>query len=160
MPAEAARLATAIERTVLGPVWHGDALATLLADIGPTDAAAYPIASAHSIWELVLHIAAWAAIAEARLASEPTDEPDDDENWPPVGRPTAVRWQAALSHLGDAHTSLAAAVMQLSPTALDARVTGRLYTVRTMLQGVVEHGAYHGGQIAFLTRARASGRSS
>jgi uncharacterized damage-inducible protein DinB len=48
---------------------------------------------------------------------------------------------------------LASAVRQLEPTSLNRRVAGRKYTVRTMLQGVVEHGAYHGGQLALLTKA-------
>jgi uncharacterized damage-inducible protein DinB len=153
MSTEARKLATAIEQTVQGPVWHGDALSALLADVDPTDAAHHAIPGAHSIWELVLHIASWAKIAEQRLRAEPTEEPDDDTDWPPVGRRSAARWTAAGSRLLSAHASLATAVSLLRPEALDERVPGRRYTIRVMLQGVVEHGAYHGGQIALLKRA-------
>jgi len=34
-------------------------------------------------------------------------------------------------------------------------VAGLDYTVATLLRGVVEHGTYHGGQIALLKRALA-----
>lgn len=146
-------LATRIERTVTGPVWHGSALAELLSAITHAQAAAHPISGVHSIWELVLHIASWATIAEERLSSEPTDEPDDETDWPVVPRATVPAWNKALSRLAASHASLAAAVQALDASALDRRVPGRKYTVRTMLHGVIEHGAYHGGQVALLTKA-------
>jgi uncharacterized damage-inducible protein DinB len=149
---DAKSLATLIERTVTGPAWHGSALAELLSAVTPAQAASHPIAGAHSIWELVLHIASWATIAEERLSAEPTDEPDDDTDWPRVPRPTAPAWDKALSHLTASHSSLAAAVRELETRALDRRVPGRKYTIRTMLHGVIEHGAYHGGQVALMTK--------
>jgi uncharacterized damage-inducible protein DinB len=35
---------------------------------------------------------------------------------------------------------------------LDQKVVGEEYTIREMLHGVVEHGVYHGGQIAVLKK--------
>ncbi len=52
-------LANAITRTVTGPMWHGPALAEVLEGVTPERAASRPIGSAHSIWEIVLHVAAW-----------------------------------------------------------------------------------------------------
>ncbi len=145
-------LAASIERTVRGPVWHGSALGELLSGVTAASAAAHPVSGAHSIWELVLHITSWAAIAEWRLSLKPTGEPADDEDWPPVSRTTPTAWKTALRQLGDAHRSLADAVRRMDPALLDRNVPRREYTVRAMLHGVVEHGAYHGGQIAMLVR--------
>ena len=78
--------------------------------------------------------------------------PADDEDWPPVSRTTPTAWKTAVRQLGDAHCSLADAVRRLDPALLDRNVPRREYTVRAMLHGVVEHGAYHGGQIAMLVR--------
>jgi uncharacterized damage-inducible protein DinB len=153
-------LARAIQATVTGPVWHGESLATLLRPVSASDAAAHPIAGAHSIWELVLHIASWAGIAEQRLALEPTDEPDDEEDWPAPPRATSANWTGARAELAATHARLASAVSRLTPAALNRRVPGRNYTVCTMLHGVVEHGAYHGGQIALLTKALANRQSA
>ena len=36
---------------------------------------------------------------------------------------------------------------------LEAKVTGLTYPVGILLDGVVEHGTYHGGQIALLKKA-------
>jgi uncharacterized damage-inducible protein DinB len=147
-------LAQSIERTVTGPVWHGAALRDLLADVSPTDAAAHPIDGAHSIWELVLHISAWVSVVAFRLHADSSPDPTDDEDWPsPPVRPTAAGWSRARARLSMVHDTLAESVRQLDPAELGRRVVGRQYSVRAMLHGIPEHGAYHGGQIALLTRA-------
>ena len=147
-------LALSIERVVAGPVWHGPALSDLLADVPAADAAARPIEGAHSIWEIVNHIAAWVSIVESRLGGVPTPEPTDEDDWPPVQRSTAAAWAEARSSLASLHQSLAGAVRRVDAARLDQIVPGRNYTLSTMLHGVAEHGAYHGGQIALLTRAK------
>ena len=67
MHSTAAQLSNHIKRTVAGPMWHGPSLDELLASVSSDQAAARPIAGAHSIWEIVLHVTAWAEIALARL---------------------------------------------------------------------------------------------
>lgn len=147
------RIAEAIERTVTGPVWHGLPLNELLAAISVADAAARPVPTAHSIWELVLHLTSWAGIVESRLTLASLPEPTAREDFPAVPNPTPVAWRKARSRLAAAHAQLAAAVRTLDRATLDRRVPNRDYTVRTMLHGVVEHGAYHGGQVALMTKA-------
>jgi uncharacterized damage-inducible protein DinB len=154
------RIATAIEQTMTGPVWHGSPLSALLRDVNAADAAEHPIPGAHSIWELVLHIAAWANIVEARLSPTPTAEPTDDEDWPPVGKTTPVEWTRSCARLHMAHESLADAVRRADSAILDRTVHARQHDVRTMLMGIPEHGAYHGGQIALLTRSLQNRRHS
>jgi hypothetical protein len=53
----------------------------------------------------------------------------------------------------EAHRELAAEVAKLGDSDLIGRVPGKDHTVLTMVHGIVEHDAYHGGQIAILTRA-------
>jgi uncharacterized damage-inducible protein DinB len=146
-------LAEAIERTVSGPVWHGSALSELLRDVSASDAAFRPISGAHSIWELVLHISAWAAIVESWMLTDSSSEPSDAEDWPPIRHETPEEWKSTLASLSATHMSLALAVRNLDPSRLARRVPGRQYNLGAMLRGVSEHGAYHGGQIALLTRA-------
>jgi uncharacterized damage-inducible protein DinB len=150
---ERERIAAAIERTVDGPVWHGEGLAALLDGCTATDAAAHPLDDAHSIWELVLHLTSWAEIVHARLPMIAIPEATDEEDWPLVPRTTTANWATAVSALGAAHQRLAAAVRTLDVDTLDDIVPSRAYTLRMMLHGISEHGAYHGGQIALLRRA-------
>src|SRR5262245_47515956 len=98
----ASNFADRIERTVTGPMWHGPALTDLLDGVTHSRAAAHPIAGAHSIWDIVLHISAWARIAKRRMGGEPV-EPTADQDWPPVDDETAEAWTRAVEQLATSH---------------------------------------------------------
>jgi len=147
------RVAESIERSVSGPVWHGPALADLIGDVTAEQAAEHPIAGAHSIWELVLHMTSWTEIVRERLVGSAKSEPTPEEDWPPVGQPTGEAWRAAVERMKDAHRELATDVAQLDDSRLIGRVPGKEHSVLAMIHGIVEHDAYHGGQIAILKRA-------
>jgi uncharacterized damage-inducible protein DinB len=147
---ELSDLARHIEQTVAGPMWHGPALGDLLAGLSAETAVARPVAGAHSIWEIVLHVAVWAEIARLRLHGEHAHDPSPSEDWP---APTPGGWPAAVERMQTAYRELAREVRRLEPESLHAMVAGRDYTVVVLLDGVVEHGTYHGGQIALLKRA-------
>jgi uncharacterized damage-inducible protein DinB len=139
-------------------MWHGPALADVLKGVDAERARARPIAGAHSIWEIVLHIAAWSDIARQRIRGEATGDPTPEQDWPPMPAADAD-WAATLDRLRESHRLLAADIRQLDDAALDARVKGLDYPVGILLDGVVEHGTYHGGQIALLRKAAGGAES-
>jgi len=134
-------------------MWHGPALADLVGDVTAEQAAARPVAGAHSIWELVLHMTSWTEVVRERLVGSAKSEPTPEEDWPPVRDQSAEAWRGAVERLKDAHRELAADVSQLDDSMLIGRVPGKEHSVLAMIHGVVEHDAYHGGQIAILKRA-------
>ena len=148
----ASTIANLIERTVTGPMWHGPALTDVLDGVQHDRAAARPIAGAHTIWEIVRHVTAWAEIARRRLGGEAVD-PTPEEDWPPVSEVGLEAWARAVEQLGASHRALAAAARGLQDAELDAMVAGQEYSAAIMLHGVAEHGTYHGGQIALLKKA-------
>lgn len=154
------RLSNFISRTVSGPMWHGPALAQLLENVTPGDAAAQPVAGTHTIWELVLHMAAWAEIARGRLGPLSSTEPTDDESWPPVTDQSKAEWQAAVTRLYTSYRLLAEDAATLDLPQLQRIIPGRDHSAQEMLHGVIEHGAYHAGQIALLKRALAEKAAS
>ncbi len=149
-------IADRIRRTLTGPMWHGDAIRSLLTGVTPAQAVARPVKGAHSIWELVLHITAWANIVRERLSMREQPAPTDAQDWPGVAStPDEKAWTAALARLMSSHEILATTVEKFEERALDSTVPAQSYSVAEMLTGVVEHGTYHGGQIALLKRALA-----
>lgn len=152
MMRQAELLANEILRTVTGPMWHGPALADMLRGLTHPQASARPIASAHTIWELVLHIGAWVEVARSRVGGEPRPNVPPEEDWPAVPAPSADAWQAATTRLEAQHRALAQDVTLLADERLDTMPDGQEYTIRTLLHGIVEHGTYHGGQIALLRK--------
>ena len=149
------RLAEAIERSVSGPMWHGPALADLLEGVTPDQAAAKPIAGAHSIWELVLHMTSWTNIVRSRLGPNKAQEPTPDMDFPPIRGTGPDEWRTAIQHLKEAKHGLAADVAELRDDDFKRIVPGRDHSVAVMLHGLIEHDVYHGGQIAILKKALA-----
>ncbi|MDB4878460.1 MAG: hypothetical protein JWM41_4906 [Gemmatimonadetes bacterium] len=149
-------LANHIERTLDGPMWHGPALLEILNGVSPDAAAARPVPGGHTIWELVLHTAVWAEIARARLRGDAVESPPPAEDFPAPAEPTAEQWAAAIGRLDQSYRDLARAVSRLSDgdLALPIPTAGAPHTAEHMIRGVIEHGTYHGGQIALLKRAR------
>ena len=150
---ETARLANHLRRTFDGPMWHGPALNELLTAIPVAHATARQVPHAHTIAELVLHMTAWANIARDRLRGTASTEVRTEEDWPPVNALDDRAWKDAIARLRASYDELATAVEALDDAALRETVAGRDHSVRAMLHGVIEHGVYHGGQIALLKRA-------
>jgi uncharacterized damage-inducible protein DinB len=134
-------------------MWHGHALVELLADVNAEQAAKRVIPDAHTIWELVLHVTAWTEIARERLVGSAKADPTPEEDWPPVREKSAEAWRAAVERLKEAHHELAADVAKLGDSDLIGRVPGKDHSVLVMFHGIIEHDAYHGGQIALLKKA-------
>ncbi|PYX21875.1 MAG: hypothetical protein DMG82_16520 [Acidobacteria bacterium] len=151
---EPALLADQLRRAFEGDAWHGPALLELLTDIDAPTAAMHPIKDVHSIWELVLHIAAWDDAVNRRIVLGKALELQDEENFPPVKDKSAAEWQKAVDHVKKAHKQLLMTVEGLSDQRLTEQVPGKTYNIRFMLEGVAQHELYHAGQIAILKKAR------
>jgi hypothetical protein len=54
---ELARLEEQLQRSFEGEAWHGPSLRETLDGVTAEEASRHPIPGAHSIWELVLHLA-------------------------------------------------------------------------------------------------------
>jgi len=67
---ESALLADQLRRAFEGSAWHGPAVLELLQGMNASEAAAKPLPNAHSIWELLLHVAAWDNAALRRLKGD------------------------------------------------------------------------------------------
>ena len=156
---EITRIIDQLQREYSGDPWHGSPMLAILEGVDAARAARKPIAGAHSIWELVLHVTGWKREVARRLSGAPAGEPASGD-WPPVGDTTEARWQAALDDLGAAHRELVVATEALPESRLfeptnDPRDrplgTGVSYYV--LLHGAVQHDVYHAGQIALLKHA-------
>jgi uncharacterized damage-inducible protein DinB len=147
--AETERIADQLRRMYEGPAWHGPALKELLNGITEQRAAARPIADAHSIWELVLHTTSWMRIARERLSATLVRDPSAEENWPPV----SGSWPQALEQLDREFRALESAILSFPESRLtDSAPANEPQTFYVLLQGVVQHVAYHAGQIALLRK--------
>ena len=154
-PVESTRLADQLERSVRGGAWHGPALLPALEGITAGEALARPVAGAHTIHELVWHSAFWIDVARERLLGLPAKPLLPESDWPAAGEATTAGWEAARARLEQAHRGLHAELHALPDARLDDPVSGSDPTMRGLLLGLVQHNAYHAGQIVLLRRAAA-----
>ena len=152
---ESIRIADQLRRAFYGEAWHGDSLFEILRGMSSAQAAARPVKNAHSIWELVLHIATWDGVARQRMTGVAL-MPSDAQNFPAVTDTSEAAWQKTLETVRRTHDALVEAVSNFPEERLAEQVPGKEgahYNFYYMLHGLVQHELYHAGQIALLKKA-------
>jgi len=159
MSGESARIVDQLTRAFDGDPWYGSPLLKILDGVTAAQASARPIAVAHTIWELVLHITGWKGEVMQRLRGQPAGDPPEGD-WPKPAGTDEAAWQAALTRLRQVHQALvrevaAASEEQLSGAVRDERnpALGTGLTQWQTLYGIVQHDVYHTGQISLLKKA-------
>ena len=152
------RLAQEIVDAYDGDPWHGSPITAILEGIDAAQAAARPIADAHSIWELVLHMTGWAREVARRVEGGKPGEPEGGD-WPDVDDTSKSAWLAARRDLAKAHDELRSVLESLDDHTIMAppvvprdRAAGTGTTIYRLIHGLVQHDAYHAGQIALLKK--------
>lgn len=151
---ESACIADQLRRAFDGEAWHGDSLFEILAGVTAAQAAARPVRNAHSIWELVLHIAAWDGAVRRRMTGVAVVL-SDEENFPPVTDTSDAAWRKTLGHVRRVHDELIEAVSDFPDSRLAEQIPGKRgahYNFYYMLHGLAQHELYHAGQIALLKK--------
>lgn len=152
MRTELERLDEQLRSSFEGGSWHGPSVRETLDGVTAEEAFRHPIPGAHSIWELVLHLASTYSLVLRRLNGDAV-ELSPDEDWPVVEAPTVANWTAALNVLRSLNQQLRAAVQHFNHEALDEPLGNPKYSAYEQFVGVTQHDLYHAGQIVLLRRA-------
>jgi uncharacterized damage-inducible protein DinB len=152
---ESARLADQLERSFRGGAWHGPSVLEALEGIAAAEASRSLVAGAHTIAELAAHIGVWIDVGRRRIEGEAVAGVPADVNFPAAGAASTERWRQTLAELEQAHRRLHTLVLGLDDERLEGGVAGSDPTVRGLLLGIVQHNAYHAGQIVMLKKAGA-----
>lgn len=156
MQTELSRLEEQLRRAFEGEAWHGPSVLEALAGVSTEQAAAHPIAGAHSIWELVLHLCGTYDLVLRRLGGDGR-QMTEAEDWPVVPAPSAENWREAVRVLQRLNEELRQAVGRFPAERLDQPLVPEApYTAYTQFIGVTQHNLYHAGQIALLKKALGS----
>ena len=139
--------------------WHGSSITDVLAGIDADQASRRPIANGHTIWELLLHMTVWTREVASRVRGASPKSPPKDWPEPPL-RAGAGGWQSAQDDFAAAQQDLEEAVAAAGAEGMmrwigDQRdpALGAGLTVGSVVRGIMQHHAYHEGQIALLKKA-------
>lgn len=153
---EIQRILDQMRRAREGEAWHGPSLREALDGVTAAEAAARPVPGAHSIREIVQHLAAWEDTLLRRLAGEPLRAPAEGD-WPRAAAAGEEEWQALLRRLEERARRLRDAVAALDDAGLDEPPYRGTATRYATLHGAVQHTLYHAGQIVLLRKAARAG---
>jgi len=156
METELCRLEEQLERTLEGEAWHGPSVLEILEGVTAAQAAAHPIAGAHSIWELVLHLCSDYSLVLRRLGGDGR-QMTQSEGWPTVPEPSAENWSDSIRVLKQLNEDLRQAVRNFPRERLDEPLVAEPpFTAYTQFIGVTQHHLYHAGQMALLKKVLGS----
>ena len=109
MPLDMEIIADQISRAFQGESWHGPSVREVLAGVSAEDAAVHPIAGAHSIWEIVLHLTSGYILVLRRVRGERA-QLSPEEEWPPVAEFSSEAWRQNQHTLEQLNQQLQSAV--------------------------------------------------
>jgi hypothetical protein len=111
MNSECLRIADQLRRAFAGDPWHGSPVRDLVAGVTAAQSQAHPLTSAHSIWELVLHMDIYvhAALEATRGVPMPKLYGTTIE-WPTPADTSTAAWTRATDHLFNAAEDLSRAI--------------------------------------------------
>ena len=151
---EIERILDQLQRAYAGNAWHGPSVREVLNGVTAVQAHARPLQDAHSIWELVQHIAVWEDVGRRRLTGDRAQIAiSSPEDWPPPEDTSEEAWERAKTALDRGHQALVEAIKRTPESRLDEPIFEGMSTVYVTLHGVIQHDLYHAGQIAMLKKA-------
>ena len=158
MPMDMDLIADQIRLAFWGESWHGPSVREVLADVSADDAAAHPIAGAHSIWEIVLHLTGGYILVLRRVRGERA-QLSPEEEWPPMPACSSEAWRESQQALEELNQQLQRAVRAF-PVERLLQQLGSEYSAYTQFAGTPQHDLYHAGQVVLLKKALAASRGA
>lgn len=147
-----------LHRAFDGDPWHGPSVTHVIANLTAAQAMQRPLPGAHSIAEIVAHMTVWVAEVTRRVSGRPAADPVEGD-WPLPRAVDEAGWVAMHLELTNAMARLTEAVAGFPERRWDDLVgdtrdpalgTGVSYA--QTVSGLVQHLAYHAGQITLLRK--------
>jgi uncharacterized damage-inducible protein DinB len=156
--ARTSHLIDELHRAYDGDPWHGPSVTQILAGVTAAQAEARPSQAVHSIAEIVAHMTSWVAEVTRRVQGHPAADPVEGD-WPVPRALNETGWASMRLALNNAMARLTEAVAGFPERRWDDKVgqlrnaaLGTGMTYQQTVLGLVQHLAYHGGQIAILKK--------
>jgi uncharacterized damage-inducible protein DinB len=143
-----ARIVHQLETAFNGEAWYGTSVRKMMRALDESRVHERPIADALTPAELLAHLTVWIENVTRRLEGK-SFEITHDIDFPSV---VSVSWTDQLERLDRAHLALIAKVSTLTDQDLDRKVADRDHNYEFMLDGLIQHTAYHQAQIAILMK--------
>ena len=137
-----------------GEPWHGRSITSLLSEVDTSKAFTKPDSVSHSVAELVYHMVNWREFTISRLVPQRGMDMNyfEKNDWRKLDLGSGKTWENAVQALQSTQQQLITALQNTDDSILSKPVDERNYDFRTLLYGILQHDAYHAGQIAYVLK--------
>lgn len=139
-----------LENMFSGHPWYGQTWIESLERI-PVEHINYRLAVGPSIASLLGHVVAWREYVVSKLHGDQNTHMEPGADWSQEDLSDSA-WQALVRRLVESQQELLEGLAELPATELHETVPGLAYSWNFMLQGLIDHDAYHLGQINLLAK--------
>ncbi len=146
------RINDQLKRAIHGDAWHGPSVLEAIDGLDAKQALTRPIKSAHSPWEITLHITAWLKIMVRRFEGE-DPEITRELDWPGIPDTSERAWSQAIKDLKRAHREFQRVIDNTAESELFVKLPGQESDLYFFFHGLIQHCIYHAGQIAILKKS-------
>jgi len=147
-----------LQKAYNGDAWHGGNALSLLETANAEKVFTHPIPNAHSIAELVLHLTSWTEEVLDRINGGIAKEPLKGD-WPVPTEMSETEWDEILNQFKSANQKLIGTLGNLNSSNWSNEVKdernpslGSGVNNAQLINGLIQHHAYHSGQIALLLK--------
>lgn len=136
-----------------GKPWLDVTLEGSIKNISAKDAASRPIQNGNSIWTIVNHLVFWHCAVTGRLMNPDKIFVAEGKDFLPIADVTEAAWQKTNENLQTSLEETARAILNFDEKKWDEVCPGKQTTFYENAIGIIEHDAYHLGQIVLLKKA-------
>jgi uncharacterized damage-inducible protein DinB len=147
---ETQRISELFEDMYNGESWIGVSLLDTLQNI-PAATAARKEAPWNSIWEIVNHVISWRENVIKRVQGNTVTSPENNY-FEPVTDQSDAAWKKTLAALKESQDKWTEFLRQMDDGDLDIHYPGNNASYYKNIHGIVQHDAYHLGQIVLLAK--------
>jgi len=139
-------IAAAYRAATVKGAWYGPTIAEMLTEIAPAMATAKPVAATHTIAELLQHLLLWNERIRNTSESCPMPKWEAEKEWSEAPIP----WNELVKRWNRSRDLLEERIRNFPEEDLAKQTPGRTYPYEFLLNGIVQHTIWHGGQIAMV----------
>jgi len=137
-----------------GEPWYGKSLMAVIYSADAKDVFKKQKNDGHSAYEITHHLYAWRNLLTKRLKGvNASIEVNSKEDWVPLPKEqTAVTWKELIKKLEQNQHELVESLTKLNDADLDKDLANTSNSLRTFLNGQIQHDIYHIGQVALAIK--------
>lgn len=148
---ETERISRLFEELYTGHPWLDVTVMDTLKSLDADKAALKIKPGWNSIWEIVNHVISWKLAVMQRMDGHSEKSPDNNF-FLPVSDTTASAWNSTIERLMDTEEKWLKFINKFSAPQLEEVPDVRPFTRYELIHGILQHDAYHLGQIRLLVK--------